>query len=259
MSGARDAEPSRRVTPPRPLIDPIDLYTPAVERIAQLVTHPAAGSALVAACPGWTVKDTIAHLVGIAQSWITGSLDGYAAPAWTAAQVEAMDDVTVEELVRIWYSVLDEFLARMRSIDELPEAVLTSFGPLVREAVPLSIIDDLVSHEHDIRHALGRPGARDDIAVRLATGGHVGLMRRLNAAAGLPTLEIITTDDRSWLVGTDSPAMTLRAPLFEVFRATGGRRTLDEIWAMNWSGDPEPFIPTFVMPMFTPPTVSLEE
>ncbi|MBT8207504.1 MAG: maleylpyruvate isomerase family mycothiol-dependent enzyme [Acidimicrobiia bacterium] len=247
------------MTPPRPLIDPLKLYKPAVERIAHLVTHPAAGSAPVAACPGWTVKDTIAHLVGIAQSWITGTLDGYADPAWTAAQVASMEDATVEELVAVWYSVLDDFLERMQSIDELPEAVLTPFGMLVREAVPLSVLDDLVSHEHDIRQALGRPGARDDIAVRLATGSHVGLMRRLNAAAGLPTIEIITTDDRAWLVGTESPSITLRAPLFEVFRATGGRRTTDEIWALDWSDDPEPFLPTFVMPMFSPPSVSLEE
>lgn len=259
LSGARDIDGPFPSAPPRPMVDPIDLYPAAMDRIAHLVTHPAAGSAPVAACPGWTVKDTIAHLLGIAQSWIDGRLEGYAAPEWTEAQVSAVDHMTVEDLMSTWYSIADDFIDRMRHIERLPEAVLTSFGPLVREAVPLSIIDDLIAHEHDIRNALGRPGARTDIAVRLATGGHIGLMRRLNQSAGLPTLEIVATDDRSWLVGTSTPTVRLTAPLFEIFRATGGRRTLDEMWAMNWSDDPEPFLTTFVMPMFAPPSASLDE
>ncbi|MGI8707100.1 MAG: hypothetical protein ACR2LG_02690 [Actinomycetota bacterium] len=39
--------------------------------------------------------------------------------------------------------------------------------------------------------------------------------------------------------------MRLRTSTFELFRALHGRRTVDQVRAMEWDGDPEPWMPVF--------------
>lgn len=41
----------------------------------------------VIACPGWTCRDLLEHLVGITEDWVIGNLDRYASESWTAAQI----------------------------------------------------------------------------------------------------------------------------------------------------------------------------
>jgi hypothetical protein len=40
------------------------------------------------------------------------------------------------------------------------------------------------------------------------------------------------------------PAATVSAEAFELFRAISGRRSADQIRAMAWDGDPEPYVST---------------
>ena len=48
------------------------------ERITALVTglDDAAWSTAVAACPGWSVRDVVAHLAAVAEDWAKGRLTG---------------------------------------------------------------------------------------------------------------------------------------------------------------------------------------
>src|SRR3954453_15894833 len=53
----------------------------------------------VPACSGWRVRDVIAHLSGLATDIASGTLDGAATDAWTAAQVDARRDLSLDDLL----------------------------------------------------------------------------------------------------------------------------------------------------------------
>jgi uncharacterized protein (TIGR03083 family) len=102
------------------------------------------------ATPRWTVHDVLAHLVGVTADAVEGRLDGVATDAWTQAQVDRRRGRTVGELLAEWDDYGPRFEALM---DALPQEVSGQ------------AVFDAVTHEHDLRCALGRPGARDRAAV----------------------------------------------------------------------------------------------
>ena len=105
------------------------------------------------ATPEWRVHDVLAHLVGVTDDVVNGRLDGIASDPWTAAQVDARRDRSVAELLAEW----DERRAAVRD------------GARRRAArVGGQALFDAATHEHDLRHALGAPGARDCDAVAIA-------------------------------------------------------------------------------------------
>jgi hypothetical protein len=56
--------------------------------------------------------------------------------------------------------------------------------------------------------------------------------------------------------GTGAPAATLAGDPFELFRALSGRRSLDQVRALAWDGDPEPYLDLFApYPMPASPLV----
>ena len=148
-----------------------------------------------------------------------------------------------------------------------------------------ALVDGLTEHEHDVRGALGRPGARDSkgIEIGLEFLIAVGL-----DAGGLPPLEV-RAGDRTWTVGTGGPAVpgdpeeavgeatqaaligaeppteraapagTIEAEPFELFRALTGRRSLDQIRELGWRVDPEPYLAAFRWGPFTVSPVDVVE
>ena len=172
---------------------------------------PAELATPVPACPGWTVHDVVSHLVGIVEDAIAGRLNGPPDDALTAEQVERHLADSVDELVATWSRLAPFF-----------EAALT-------ERMIWSALMDVLSHEQDIRGALDRPGARDEVALLLGA-------RRLVATDGLP-VTIAITDDPEVL---DSPSddYVLRTTAFEVLRFRLGRRTREQVLALDWSSDP---------------------
>ena len=61
-----------------PVADPVltaRIYQETRERISALVTglDDAALSTAVAACPGWSVRDVVAHVAAVADDWADGS------------------------------------------------------------------------------------------------------------------------------------------------------------------------------------------
>ncbi|HET6952516.1 MAG TPA: maleylpyruvate isomerase family mycothiol-dependent enzyme, partial [Acidimicrobiales bacterium] len=101
----------------------------------------------VAACPGWSVRDVLAHLVGTVEDALAGRLTGIPTDEQTAAQVAARRGVAPETLLATWAAAAPAFEDVVSGLSVWPAAI------------------DAVSHEHDIRHALGRPGFRDDPSV----------------------------------------------------------------------------------------------
>ncbi|HEX7094418.1 MAG TPA: maleylpyruvate isomerase N-terminal domain-containing protein, partial [Acidimicrobiales bacterium] len=103
----------------------------------------------VPACPDWCVRDVMAHLVGMAAALGAGNFPAGDNQAWIDSLVGARRDCTLAELVAEWAACADAI-----------DAFVASLGPGAGQ-----LVLDAVAHEHDIRHAVGRPGARDSSSV----------------------------------------------------------------------------------------------
>jgi hypothetical protein len=187
------------------------------------------------ATPEWRVRDIVAHLAGIPADILSGNIDGVATDAWTAKQVDDRRDWPFEEVLRQWEE-------SGRAIEPLVAAF--------PEAAVQQMLADAATHEHDIRGALGRPGARDSDALA------VGFVF-VTGAVGAPL--IFETDAGTFAGGPKGePVATVHADRFELFRAMTGRRTYDQIRAFGWDGEPQPEA-VVVQPIFTARTDALVE
>jgi hypothetical protein len=185
------------------------------------------------ATPEWRVRDIVAHLAGGTADIVSGNLADVASDAWTQAQVDARCDTPIGE-------VLDEWTR----CSEAVEPMIVSFHPLMR----VMLLADAVTHEHDLRGALGTPGERDSDAIAYAFRGvsaGIGAQR-----GGTGALRILH-DAGETVVGTGEPTATARTSRFEIVRASVGRRSYDQIAAWHWEGDARP--ETVVLARFAPP------
>ena len=234
-----------------------------------------AAAAPVPACPGWRVRDVIAHLSGLATDIATGNLDGAATDEWTAAQVDARRNLSADDLL----AESDEVGPQLASyLDDFPGR----YGAQVAA--------DICVHEHDIRGALQRPGARDSAAV--AHGVEFLLTTFVGPGAdalGVPSLHITTGVDNVVVGGSDEPRTDataaaqnalatwswppersapdvvtpstprLQASRFELLRAFTGRRSLEQVHRLDWTADPAPYDALFGLWPFSVPATALVE
>jgi len=176
-------------------------------------------------CPGWTVKDVYAHVVGINDDFLSGRLEGVGTEAWTAAQVDKRADRSLDEVCDEWERLRPDVDAIMAS----------DHGTAMRAT------SDLVSHRLDVLSTLGRSEDRDGRATRLAVARYGPAVMERVAAAGLPVLEIVVGDQR-WVSGEGEVAVSLTASAFEACRVLTGRRSAAQTTALDWTGDPAPYL-----------------
>lgn len=130
---------------------------------------------LPTACPGWTVKDQIAHVVGLEVWMHTGVVPRVEVPDYghVRSELGRFAEISVEQRRRMrGDKVVDELETvlgqRMEDLADpalAPDTVVrTPLGdrPLTR-ALQVRILD-IWTHEQDIRQALGRPGDLDSPA-----------------------------------------------------------------------------------------------
>ena len=168
----------------------------------------------VPACPEWRVRDVLAHLYGNTEDALAGRLTVPPPPELTAAQVARHGDDDPAEMVRSWTEVSPRFEEAIDQLGVWPAAI------------------DAVTHEHDIRNALDRPGARDDESVRFLAG---------LICAGLP-VTIVADGDVLVSAPEGSAPVRLDTTAFEVLRLRLGRRTRAQVEALAWTGDPAPIL-----------------
>lgn len=234
---------------------------------------PADLSRNVPACPGWTVRDVIAHLAGGCADMLAGDIEGVTTAQWADSQVRRRQGHTVAQVLEEWAVVAPRL-----------EAIVETFpAPL-----PTVWILDLTAHEHDVRGALVRPGARETPGLVMAVDFLVreGLHRRL-VGRDLGPLAI-RTPVAAWIVGGKAPSAEIWDPagrvddsegpgrevapasgasaatavelsLFEAFRALTGRRSYAQIARYGWTSEPEPFLAAFQFGTFTTRTSDLYE
>ena len=206
-----------------PAADPRQLvshYQETRERITALVAEldDAAWSTSVAACPKWSVRDVVAHLAAVAEDSVRGGLAGPPTDEQTAAQVARFRDLHVSEILSAWTDAAAQLDGWAESTGRKP---------------PLG---DITSHEHDIRSAINRPGARDSAAVWHSSDQ---LLTNLQTPAPL----LVTVEDGEYLSGAgDRAEIRLRTTRFESLRWRTGRRSRAQLAAMDWSGDPTPVL-----------------
>jgi uncharacterized protein (TIGR03083 family) len=213
------------------------IYEAARKRVAELARKGEPDTP-VPTCPGWTVKDVVAHLSGSLSAYITGGLGGASSPSWGDKQVKERRDLSVEECLAEWEKSAQDAAALFES----------RRGPVA--------VADVLAHEQDIRTALDRPGHRDGEGVLASVDLALGFIDQKMRASELPALRI-ETEDIDKEIGAGKPTGTLRTTTFELWRSLHGRRSPAQLRALDWDVDPEPWLG--VMFLFGPAGTDVHE
>jgi hypothetical protein len=185
------------------------------------------------ATPEWRVRDVVAHLAGSTADIVSGNLADVASDAWTADQVDARKDILIGEVLEEW--------ARCSAI---VEPMIEEFDPLMRAM----LLTDAVTHEHDLRGAVGSSGERESDAIAYAFRGISGAIGVQRGESG--ALRILH-EAGAKVTGAGEPTAIVRVSRFEIVRAGVGRRSYEQIAAWDWEGDSR--VESVVLPRFAPP------
>ena len=211
------------------------IWADAQQRTLALVRdHAGDMGATVPACPAWTAKDLVGHMVGVDTDAANGDVDESFSDRWTDTHVRQRADTPLEDVVAEWE-------ATRRGADEL-------FGS-APDALRTGMVVDVSVHEQDLRGALCEPGAKDQPGLRVALDMFAeGLESRVKDN-GLPTLHV-DCGDWSRTFGDGEAAVRVAVEEYEFQRALTGRRSAAQVRSWAWS-DPqaseryEPFLSGF--------------
>jgi uncharacterized protein (TIGR03083 family) len=185
-------------------------------------TPESSGNIVVPCTPEWTIQQLAAHLVGVPEDVLAGRMQGVASDAWTHAQVEMYGDLTLTELADLLESSAPKIDA---IIHNFPQPIISQF------------VMDAVTHEQDMRSALGVPGGRDSKAVEVGVGFFLNLIE--------------VSDPPLFMELTNTSAS-----LWDVLRSLTGRRTVEQMNALGLDG--EAIALHFPGSPFTLPTEAVE-
>ena len=190
------------------------------------------------ATPEWRVRDVLAHMVGVGDDVVNGRLEGIATDAWTAAQVDRRREASCDEMLEQWERLGPRF-----------ETMLAG----APAEIAGQALFDAATHEHDLRHAVGRPGARQSDAMGLGWDWFV----ETRTCTGAPAIRL-RNEVRDDVAGAGELRVTVQAPYFELFRASTGRRTAAEMASFEWEPAPDTAM-LLAAPFFTIRSESLGE
>ena len=202
-------------------------------------------SMLATGCPGWTVRDHVAHITDLESILIGRPRAEHIVPeglratsatspasSWRSASMPAAH-VPLADLLAEYRDVTEQRLARLATLEDsqLDEMGRGFFGESkVRSLLAIRVFD-LWAHEQDIRRALHEPGGLDGIAAahsreRMLMGAGNELQERVAPPAGTSivfdvtgtggALRSITFDGDRGRAGAsipDTPTSTLRLDL----------------------------------------------
>ncbi|NUR09160.1 MAG: maleylpyruvate isomerase family mycothiol-dependent enzyme [Nocardioidaceae bacterium] len=182
----------------------------------------------VPACPDWTVRDLLSHMVGLGADVVAGDEPDDHNATWTQAQVDARANRTAAELLDEWAEVAPRLVSWMEHHGVRP-------------------LNDVVIHEQDLRSALGRPGGRETLGFRLV---RERMLERFAAIVEtLPPLTLVghASDGTGWRWSSDHDAQgaLVEASSFDLSRALTSRRTAEQLRGWTVRGDVTPFLGAF--------------
>ncbi|MEJ2860101.1 maleylpyruvate isomerase N-terminal domain-containing protein [Actinomycetospora flava] len=209
-------------------MDEIAEWSRAQQRVIALVTGVSADRAetTVPACPDWTVRDLLSHMVGLGADVLAGDEPDDHNEEWTARQVDARRGRDVGALVAEWEVVAEPLRTWMAEHGTRP-------------------LGDVTIHEQDLRGALEEPGGRDTPAMAALRDRFVGRFApRLDP--GLPPIALVG-EQWSWCSDGEpaDAAVEVRASDFDLARALMARRSASQLRAWTVRGDVEPYLAAF--------------
>ncbi|HTJ70980.1 MAG TPA: maleylpyruvate isomerase family mycothiol-dependent enzyme [Actinospica sp.] len=184
---------------------------------------PEQASKPVPALPLWTVKDTYAHLAGVCAEVLDGALTGFATDDDTARQVADRADRSLADLCEEWAE---------RS-PEMEELLAGQYGYRYN-----LMSFDAWNHEQDIFGGLGLPQVREDATTQVVAELLTDRFARGWRKAELSPAVHLVAPSVDTVIGVGEPVAALRTDDFELVRMLSGRRTLSEMAALDWTGDP---------------------
>ena len=161
------------------------------------------GERVVPHCPAWTVGDLAAHIVGTPEDIVAGRMEGVTTDAWTQAQVDRHRGESPAVLARSFSDTAAAF-----------DPVL----PHIPSPVNSQLVMDAVTHEHDLRHAVGRIDARESSAVVVGLGWLLDMADRRQP-------------------GLANELLASGASRFDLLRVLTGRRSPAQIAALGLDTD----------------------
>ncbi|MEM7288183.1 MAG: maleylpyruvate isomerase family mycothiol-dependent enzyme [Actinomycetota bacterium] len=201
-------------------------------------------------CPGWSVKDHLAHMVGLEQvlcgapeprvelpdlDHVVNEIDGY-----MERHVQARRALPVGNVADEFEGMLPRRVAQLEALVALGDpdmaAPMGTVRPISR-GLPMRVFD-LWTHEQDMRRALGSPMRLDGVsgpivAERILLLWSMALPRKDDIPPGTLRVEVTSPVQRSTTIslGESESAATLSGDLGVVARLVCGRGVPDEILA----------------------------
>ena len=166
-------------------------------------TPESSGNIVVPCTPEWTVRQLTAHLVGVPEDVLAGRMEGVTTEAWTQAQVERYGHLALLDLADLYEASAPKIDA---IIHNFPQPIISQF------------VMDAVTHEQDMRSALGVPGGRDSKAIEVGVGFFLNLFE-----ANDPPLSAALEDTS--------------VSRWDVLRSLTGRRTIEQMNSLGLDGD----------------------
>jgi Mycothiol maleylpyruvate isomerase N-terminal domain len=213
-------------------IDTGDLYEQTRAHFVETVfALPEASLHLrVAATPAWSVRDVLAHVVGLVADLNAQRFpapDDDSGRAWTDGQVARGRGRSIRDVVSEWDREAPIF-----------EEGLRTFG----YEMGSHFVADLHAHYQDVRGAIGEPAEADGLTVRVALDHYAGFMNQMLGDAKWGTLEIVAAGETERLGGAGEHRAKVSGPPFELLRSLAGRRSAAQIRALDWEGDIDAFL-----------------
>jgi len=180
-------------------------------------------AATVPCCPAWSVKDLVGHLTGLLEDRRDGRMPTAGFDEWTDQQVTRHRDEPIDAVLGTWLAISVE------QSEAPPSLAALSF--------------DVVTHEHDLCHAIGVRGDRDTASVKVGADRACQRMAGLLGEADAPGV-VLTTEDGEFLAGEPDGAIGLSTTRFAVMRLVTGRMSRRQAEQMSWDGDPAAVLDT---------------
>ena len=208
-------------------MDAVKEWGAAYERVRELVANVDGEQAetRVPACPDWTVRELLAHMVGLGADVIRNDEPDDHNSTWTQRQVDERRDRSVAELLEEWQGLAEPLQQWMRENTTRP-------------------LGDIIIHEQDLRGALGVSGGQD-------TEGLAALRDRMVGgfaahAEGLPPVALVG-ERWTWCSAgaPEDAAVVVRATDFDLTRAVMSRRSEQQLRRWTEKGDIEPYLAGF--------------
>lgn len=179
-------------------------------------------------CEGWTIKDVMAHAIGIASDVANRRLDGVGTPEQNQRQVDERKDRSPRELLDEWNdqgALLEQGILDLD--DEFWNAPYTeNFN--VGQALQ-RMVEDIWVHNHDVRIPLGDdPIEGPGMYSTLEVANREWNMRVPQLAPDVGSLEVSAGDFSCSVKGSGDTAVTITGDPITLGLVSTGRIALDK-------------------------------